>query len=352
MDIKEQILDILSNVIHPEYKDNIVSLGMVEDIVIEDDSIKFNLMLKRTKDPLSGSVRKVAISSIEQSLPEYKNRVTVITKEPSPKPRKEKQPATEFVGGKIKNIIAVSSAKGGVGKSTVASSLAISLAKRGFKTALLDADIYGPSAAVMFGIEGYTPDIEVVDGDVELIIPAEKYGVKVMSIGFFVGDKDALIWRGPMATNALRQLISQTKWEDLDFLIVDMPPGTGDIHLTLISELKITGSIIVSTPQNIALADVVRGISMFRSESINIPILGIVENMAWFTPEELPDNKYYIFGEGGARELAKREEIPLLAEIPLIMSIREGGDSGEPAVISNEVIKECYNNIVDNIIEK
>jgi ATP-binding protein involved in chromosome partitioning len=230
----------------------------------------------------------------------------------------------------VKNIIAVSSGKGGVGKSTVSSNLAVALANEGYKVGLLDADIFGPSVPKMFGLEDARPYLEPVEGR-ELIRPEEKYGVKMLSIGFFVDPNNAVLWRGGMASNALKQLISDANWGDLDFFIVDLPPGTSDIHLTMVQTVAITGAIVVSTPQEVALADARKGISMFTGEKVNVPILGLVENMAWFTPAELPNNKYYLFGKEGCKRLAEELNIPLLGQIPIVQSICEGGDDGEPA---------------------
>lgn len=350
MSLDNKITELLSQIQHPEYKDNITSLGMVENLVCDNDTIHFSIQLKRPNDPFASSVKRAAIQLITQTLPEYTDKVSIIIKEPAPKPKKEKEEVVS--DAKVaKNIIAVSSAKGGVGKSTVTASLSVTLAAAGYKVGVLDADIYGPSQHIMFGVKDYMPNAVEENGH-EYIIPAENYGVEIMSIGFFIKDTDALVWRGPMATNALKQLIHQTKWGKLDYLFIDMPPGTGDIHLTLISELKITGAIIVSTPQNIALADVIRGISMFRSEKVNVPVIGLIENMAWFTPEELPQNKYYIFGKGGCRELAKEQNIPLLAEIPLVQSIREGADNGTPEVLTSEVLKKIYDELTLKLTQK
>ncbi|MFI3262194.1 MAG: Mrp/NBP35 family ATP-binding protein [Rikenellaceae bacterium] len=345
----EQVISVLSAVQHPELKSDIVTLEMVQDVLINEDRLKFTIQLKRTNDPFSSSIKRQATEIIINKLGVAKENITIFIKEPAPKSKKPNLKGINGVGEKTQNIIAISSAKGGVGKSTVTASLAVSLARRGYKVGVLDADIYGPSMPMMFGIEGYVPEAVVEDGK-ELIIPAEKYGVKVMSIGFFISDSDALVWRGPMATNALRQLIHQTKWDQLDFILIDMPPGTGDIHLTLISELKMTGAIIVSTPQNVALADVVRGVNMFKSENVNVPILGLIENMAWFTPMELPDNKYFIFGEGGCRKLAEKEGLELLAEIPLVQGVREGGDTGAPYALENEILKDTYDKLIDTLV--
>lgn len=340
----EELIKVLSKIMHPEAGKDIVSLGMVEDIKISGDGIRFTLNFPKARDPFINSIRRAAESAIVEAYPQYASKISVTVKEAAPK--KAEKPEVKTSTGKIKNIIAVSSGKGGVGKSTVTANLAVALAEKGYKTGILDADIYGPSMPKMFGVEDYQPLADKTSDGQELIVPAESHGVKIMSIGFFINSDDALVWRGAMATNALRQLIHQTKWDDLDFLLIDMPPGTGDIHLTIVQELKLTGAIIVTTPQAIALADVVRGIKMFRSEGINVPVLGIVENMSWFTPAELPDSKYYIFGESGGKMLAAGAGVPLLGEIPLIMSIRENGDNGKPQ--SNIF----YSALADNIIAR
>ncbi len=249
----------------------------------------------------------------------------------------------------VKNIIAVASGKGGVGKSTVAVNLAVALANSGKKVGLLDADIFGPSIPKMFGVESERPAGVKID-DREMIEPLEKFGVKFLSVGFFVDAESAIIWRGPMASNALKQLISEGNWGELDYLLVDLPPGTSDIHLTLVQSVPVTGAVIVTTPQDVALADVIRGASMFQSKSIDVPVLGLVENMAWFTPAELPENKYYIFGKDGGKMLAEKMGLPLLGQIPIVQSIREGGDSGIPvAVDSDSVTGAAFAEVAKNV---
>ena len=251
----------------------------------------------------------------------------------------------------VKKVIGVVSGKGGVGKSMTSALLACAMARRSYHCGILDADIYGPSQPKMFGLEGYLPEAEQVDGQ-DIILPAEAMDMKIMSIGFFVKPSDALLWRGAMAVNALRQMIHQTRWGALDFLLVDLPPGTGDIHLSIISELKIDTAVIVSTPQQIAVADVRRGVEMFRNPQVNIPLAGIVENMAWFTPEELPENRYYLFGKGGARRFAEENGIDLLGEIPIIQSIMEGADTGTPSVSIDARVEPYYREIADRIVDK
>lgn len=253
---------------------------------------------------------------------------------------------------KVKNIIAIASGKGGVGKSTIASNLAIALSKSGAAVGLIDADIYGPSIPKMFNVEGQRPMVRKIDG-VDIIEPIENYGIKILSIGFFINPDDALVWRGPMATNALKQLIRQSNWGELDYLLVDLPPGTSDIHLTLVQEVPVTGAIIVSTPQEVALADAVKGISMFLGDKINVPVLGLVENMSWFTPAELPDNKYYIFGKEGCKNLAEKKNIPLLGQIPIIQSICEDGDAGKPSVLNeNSIVGKAFLKMADQVADQ
>lgn len=340
----ESILDALKNVKHPELKEDVVALGMIENIKIEGKKISFDLLAKRRNDPLISSLRKACVSAILRfvdSNAKIKGNINII--EPPKEPKKEILP-------NVKNIIAIASGKGGVGKSTIASNLAVACAKMGYKTGLIDADIFGPSIPKMFDVEDSKPAAHMV-GETEMLLPVEKYKVKLLSIGFFVDPNDALIWRGPMATNALRQFIHQTDWGTLDFLFIDLPPGTSDIHLTMVQEVPVTGAVVISTPQNVAIADAVKGINMFQSDKINVPVLGLIENMAWFTPEELPENKYYIFGKEGVNELAKRNNMPLLGQIPLVQGICESGDQGKPAVLNEEsIVGKAIMTITENVI--
>lgn len=349
---KESVTEILKSVVHPEQEQDIVASGMVGALEITDSAIKFNLELKRPRDPFAYSLKKICEQKLATAFPEYKDKIVIFVKEPSPKAKsaaKQENKGNASQTGEIRNIIAVSSGKGGVGKSTVTANLAVTLARMGYKAGVIDADIYGPSMPQMLGVEGYVP-LAVQEEGQELLVPAENYGVELMSIGFFIRPDDALVWRGPMATNALRQLIHQTKWGALDFLLIDLPPGTGDIHLTMMQELKFTGAVIVSTPQKVALADVVRGIQMFRAEKIDVPVLGLIENMAWFTPLELPENKYYIFGKEGCKELAEKEHLPLLGQIPIVQSVREGSDEGKPGALFNPILGEVFGQTARNLI--
>ena len=324
------ITDALATVTYPGTKKNLVESGMVADnLHIDGMKVEFSLIFPRDTDPFMKSTVKAAEAAIHYHV--SKDVEVNITVETTAKPRPE---AGKMLPG-VKNVIAVSSGKGGVGKSTVSANLAIALAKLGYKVGLLDADIFGPSMPKMFSVEDARPYAVEKDGR-DLIAPIEKYGVKLLSIGFFVNPETATLWRGGMASNALKQLIADADWGELDYFILDTPPGTSDIHLTLLQNLAITGAVIVSTPQSVALADARKGIDMYQNEKVNVPILGLVENMAWFTPAELPENKYYIFGREGCKNLAKEMNVPLLAQIPLVQSICESGDDGKPAVMNTD----------------
>lgn len=326
--MEQEVLAILSQIIHPANDADILNLGMVEDVRIEEGKIKFRLV-SSSPDPLMGSIKKQCEALLKEAFPEYKVSIIELVREK--KTKKPLELGQEQLAG-IGKIIAVASGKGGVGKSTVATNLAIALAKAGYKVGLTDADVYGPSVPKMTGTEGEIPDVEESPSG-ELILPIEKFGVKWMSIGYFATPEQALIWRGPMACNALKQMVLQVKWGELDYLLIDLPPGTGDIHISMVHDIPLSGAIIVSTPQAVALADVLKGVNMFRNKDINVPILGLVENMAWFTPAELPQNKYYIFGKEGGVKMAGKLGIDLLAQIPIYMSIRENGDLGTPDTI-------------------
>ena len=321
------IMDALATVVYPGTKKNLVEEGMVADnLHIDGMNVEFSLIFPRETDPFLKSTVKAAEAAIHYYISNDVN-VTIATEfKSAPRPEVGK------LLPQVKNIVAVSSGKGGVGKSTVSANLAIALARLGYKVGLLDTDIFGPSMPKMFGVEDARPYAVEKEGR-QLIEPIEKYGVKLLSIGFFVNPKTATLWRGGMATSALKQLIADADWGELDYFILDTPPGTSDIHLTLLQTLAITGAVIVSTPQKVALADARKGIDMYTNDKVNVPILGLVENMAWFTPAELPENKYYIFGKDGCKDLAKKMGIPLLAQIPVVQSICENGDNGTPAAL-------------------
>lgn len=345
---RDEVLKVLDGVVHPESGKSILHLDMVQNLKVDNASVSFTLKMHKPNDPFASSLKKAAIKALNAHFgAELKvDILTVADVKPRVSPLKQKASVS-----KVKNIIAVASGKGGVGKSTIAANLAVALAKTGAKVGLIDADIFGPSIPKMFGVEHVQPEVIKEDG-MDLIVPVESYGVKLLSIGFFVDPNNALIWRGPMATGALKQLIHQGAWGELDFLLIDMPPGTSDIHLTLVQEVAVTGAVIVSTPQDVALADAVKGISMFTSANIKVPVLGLVENMAWFTPEELPDNRYYIFGKDGCKKLAERMKLPLLGQIPIVQSIREGGDNGEPVALQSTITAEAFDQLAQNTIRQ
>ena len=346
--MKDRILDVLSGVIHPAYQENIVRLGLVENLKADDKTISFQLVFTR-RDPLAGSIKQACTEALKEAFPQHDVQILELVRE-----KKAKSSSPADLGMEelqhIGKIIVIASGKGGVGKSTVAVNLAVSLARRGYRVGLADADVYGPSVPKMTGTEGMMPQAlerETEEGTQQLILPLEKYGVKWMSIGYFASPEQALIWRGPMACNALKQIILQVQWGELDYLLIDLPPGTGDIHITLVNDIPVDGAIIVTTPQAVALADVEKGINMFRNPKIDKHIYGIIENMAWFTPAELPDNRYYIFGRDGSKAIAAKYGIEILAQIPLVQSICEKGDEGAPEALDpNSVISKALDNIV------
>lgn len=337
------ILDALQHVRYPGTGEDIVTAGMVADnIRIEGNSVWLSLMLK-PNDPLQKSLVKASEQAIITYIGDFvniKGHISVMQVE------KETKTAEVPLSG-VKCKIAVSSGKGGVGKSTVSANLAIALQKQGYKVGLLDADIYGPSIPKMFGIENERP----FANESGMIVPIEKYGIKILSIGFFVNKESAVVWRGAMASNAIKQLLTEALWGDLDFFIIDLPPGTSDIHLTIVQTIKLDGAIVVSTPQEVALADAVKGIDMFQNDKVGVPILGLIENMAWFTPAELPENKYYIFGKDGVKKLAEERGIELLGQIPIVQSICESGDSGKPICLNNDgIVSSAFDNVAKNSI--
>ena len=341
------IIDALKNVRYPGTGQDIVSAGMVaDDIRIDGMKVTFSLVTEKVNDPFIRSLVKMA----EQAILSVDKDIDIIGNI-SVKSRQAPRPELPKLLPGVKNIIAVASGKGGVGKSTVCTNLAVALAQKGYKVGLLDADIFGPSVPKMLNVEDSAPALEKKDGR-DLIIPIENYGVKMLSIGFFVNRDDAVVWRGAMASNALKQLIGDADWGELDYFLIDFPPGTSDIHLTLVQTVPITGAVIVSTPQEVALADARKGISMFTGDKVNVPILGLVENMAWFTPAELPDNRYYIFGKEGCKRLAEEQGHELLGQIPVVQSIREGGDEGKPVALnSDSVTGMAFSALADKVVD-
>ncbi len=348
---KSEILKALETITVAGEGKNMVASGAVKNIVTFGDEVIVDLVLSTPALHIRKRAEVDVMKAIHEKVYE-KAKVKVNSKVEAP----EKPDLKNSIKGKpipeITNIIAVASGKGGVGKSTVTSNLAVTLAKMGFKVGLLDADIYGPSAPIMFDVERERP-LSVKVGDKSKMKPIENYGVKILSIGFFTQPNQAVVWRGPMAAKALNQMIFDAAWGELDFMLLDLPPGTGDIHLSIMQSLPITGAVVVSTPQDVALADARKGVAMFQQDSINVPVLGIIENMAYFTPEELPNNKYYIFGKEGAKHLAEDLDVPFLGEIPLIQSIREAGDAGRPAALQTATaIEKAFEELTKNVVRE
>jgi ATP-binding protein involved in chromosome partitioning len=330
----EKVLLALGQVQEPDLGKDLVTLNMVKDIVIDGMNVSFTVVLTTPACPMKDLIRSACENAIKilvdkNAIPTVNFTANVVSN------RKDNQATLP----NVKNIIAVGSGKGGVGKSTVSVNLALALAKDGAKVGLMDADIYGPSVPIMLGIKGERPLMKEVDGK-GMIVPIEVMGIKAMSIGLLIDDRQAVVWRGPMASSALKQFVTDVLWGDLDYLIIDLPPGTGDIHLTMVQTIPVTGAVIVTTPQEVALADAKKAIMMFDGPQIKVPILGVVENMAYFTPPELPDNKYYIFGQDGGKRLADMFEVPFLGQLPINMSIREGGDMGTPALLNGDQISK------------
>lgn len=341
------IFKALETVLEPDLKKDIVKLNLVENILIEGENISFDVKVHNPALHARKRMEEACRFAIERTLgSNYKVMVNVKAL------GVERAPEQRSVLPGVKNIIAVASGKGGVGKSTVTANLAAGLAKKGFRVGVIDADIYGPSVPIMFDVQHEKPRAIDVDGK-SMIEPVESYGVKLLSIGFFADLNQAIVWRGAMASKAINQMFKDTYWGELDYMLIDLPPGTGDIHLSIVQVVPLTGVVIVSTPQDIALADARKGVSMFNLDSIKVPILGIVENMAYFTPEELPENKYYIFGREGAKNLATQLEVPFLGEIPIVQSIRESGDAGRPAVLQEGTPSQiAFDLLTANVIER
>ncbi len=338
---QENLLKALSEVQDPDLKKDLVTLGMIQNIHVSEQAVAFDVVLTTPACPLKELIKKDCEGAIKRHFGEIKMVINMTSNVTTNRDNGPVLPG-------VKNVIAVSSGKGGVGKSTVAANLAVSLARTGADVGLIDADIFGPSIPTMFNCEFEQPGVVQEDGK-NKIIPIQQYGVKLISIGFLTNSEDAVVWRGPMASSALRQFISDAKWGDLDYLIIDLPPGTSDIHLTLVQAVPVTGAVVVTTPQKVALADAQKGISMFKQPQINVPILGLVENMAWFTPEELPDNKYYLFGQNGGEQLAEKNDIELLGQIPIVQSIREGGDNGYPSSLKDGEISDAFKHLAESV---
>jgi ATP-binding protein involved in chromosome partitioning len=341
----EDILKALGNVQEPDLGKDIVTLNMVKDMTIDGNYVSFTVVLTTPACPLKDLIKNNCITSIKNLV----NKEAVVNVKFISHTTTKRSDAGSVLP-KVKNIIAVVSGKGGVGKSTVAANLALALAQSGAKVGLMDADIYGPSVPIMFGVRGERP-MMIEIGDKGMIAPLERYGIKLISIGLLVDEKNAVVWRGPMASSAIRQFVTDVYWDELDYLVIDMPPGTGDIHLTLVQTVPVTGAVIVTTPQDVALADAKKAIAMFGQAQINVPIIGLVENMSYFTPAELPDHKYYIFGKEGGKRLAEEYDIPLLGQIPIVQSIREGGDEGIPIMMSDdEISKRAFSEFAAHVV--
>src|SRR3954467_15675137 len=341
----DDIKKALGNVQEPDLGKDLVTLNMVKDILVNGNKVSFTVVLTTPACPLKDMIKNACINAVKLLV---NKEATVNVKFTSNTTSKRKEGDAVLPG--VRNIIAVVSGKGGVGKSTVAANLALALSQGGAKVGLMDADIYGPSVPIMFGVRGERPLMEEVNGK-GMIVPLERYGIKLLSIGLLVDEKSAIVWRGPMASSAIRQFVTEVNWGDLDYLVIDMPPGTGDIHLTLVQTVPVTGVVVVTTPQEVALADAKKGIAMFGQAQIKVPIIGLVENMSYFTPAELPDNKYYIFGKDGGKRLAEEYDIPFLGQIPLVQSIREGGDKGIPVMMSDdETTKKAFREVAADVV--
>ncbi|TBR19911.1 MAG: iron-sulfur cluster carrier protein ApbC [Chitinophagaceae bacterium] len=343
---QEKVLEALSNVQEPDLGKDLVTLNMVKDISIHEKEVSFTVVLTTPACPMKEMINNACVNAIKllvnkEAIVKVNFTANTSSKRTDPK----------TILPKVKNIIAVVSGKGGVGKSTVAANLAIALAQENAKVGLMDADIYGPSVPIMFGVRGERPKMIDLGGEKGMIVPLERFGIKLMSIGLLVDEKSAVVWRGPMVSSAIRQFVTDVYWDELDYLIVDMPPGTGDIHLTLMQTVPVTGAVIVTTPQDVALADAKKGIAMFGQAQLNVPIIGLVENMSYFTPPELPENKYYLFGKDGGKRLAEEYDIPFLGQIPIVQNIREGGDQGVPVMMTDDGIsKQAFSNFAAQVV--
>jgi len=341
---REKVLEALGNVMEPDLGKDIVTLNMVKDIEIDGNFVAFTVVLTTPACPLKDQIKNACVNAIRLLV----NKEATVNVRFTANTTTHRKDAREVLP-KVKNIIAVVSGKGGVGKSTVAANFALALARGGASVGLMDADIYGPSVPIMFGVRGERPMMTAGPDGKGMIIPLEKFGIKLMSIGLLVDEKNAVVWRGPMASSAIRQFVTDVLWDELDYLVIDMPPGTGDIHLTLLQTVPVTGVIVVTTPQDVALADAKKGIAMFGQAQLKVPVVGLVENMSYFTPAELPDHKYYIFGRDGGKRLADEYEIPFLGQIPLVQSIREGGDAGVPIMVSDDAVtRKAFNDFAGN----
>jgi ATP-binding protein involved in chromosome partitioning len=332
---EQAVLAALSNVQEPDLGQDLVTLNMVKDVAISGNRVSFTVVLTTPACPMKDMINKACVTAVQLLV----DKTAEVTVNFTANTSSQRMKGDKVLPG-VKNIIAVVSGKGGVGKSTVSANLALALAEGGAKVGLMDADIYGPSVPIMFGVRGQRPMMKDGGDGKGLIVPIDRYGIKLMSIGLLVDDKNAVVWRGPMASSAIKQFITDVDWGELDYLIIDMPPGTGDIHLTMVQTVPITGVIVVTTPQEVALADAKKGIAMFGQAQIKVPIIGLIENMSWFTPAELPDNQYFIFGKDGGKRLAEEYDIPFLGQIPLVQTIREGGDRGIPAMVSDDAITQ------------
>lgn len=342
-----EVLKALSNVQEPDLGKDLVTLNMIQDLKIDGNNVGFTIVLTTPACPMKDMMKNACENAIKLLV----NKEAVVAVGFTSNTTTMRKTDDKILS-KVKNIIAVVSGKGGVGKSTMSANLALALAEGGAKVGLMDADIYGPSVPIMFGVRGQRPMMRDANGE-GIILPIEKFGISLMSIGLLVDEKDAVVWRGPMASSAIRQFITDVDWGELDYLVIDMPPGTGDIHLTIMQTVPVTGVVIVTTPQNVALADAKKAIAMFGQANVKVPVIGLIENMAYFTPEELPDNKYYLFGKDGGKNLAEEYDLPFLGQVPLVQSIREGGDAGVPAMVGvDEISKNALRSVVSQAVRQ